>query len=166
MAARHHAQGQPALMLPAPPGLQKGPVTMQSPQPATPAKPGSAPQVSNDVRMLLPLLAGILVAKWVADAATHSLYHGLLEVACVPFLPATPTSAVSLDLLPVRPHAPCSACHAASHGAAAAGVWVLLKVASACHRLFVLQRSPCCALREEAACLLLPIVKHSLERGC
>ena len=59
-------------------------------------------QVSNDVRMLLPLLAGILVAKWVADAATHSLYHGLLEVACVPFLPATPTSSISLDLLPVR----------------------------------------------------------------
>jgi hypothetical protein len=37
-------------------------------------------QVSNDVRMLLPLLIGILAAKWVADAATHSLYHGLLEV--------------------------------------------------------------------------------------
>ena len=37
-------------------------------------------QVSNDVRMLLPLLIGILVAKWVADATTHSLYHGLLEV--------------------------------------------------------------------------------------
>ena len=37
-------------------------------------------QVSNDVRMLLPLLIGILAAKWVADATTHSLYHGLLEV--------------------------------------------------------------------------------------
>ena len=74
------------------------------------------PQVSNDVRMLLPLLAGILVAKWMADAATHSLYHGLLEVACVPFLPATPTSAVSLDLLPVRPTAPCNACDAAAAG--------------------------------------------------
>lgn len=40
-------------------------------------------QVSNDVRMLLPLLIGILAAKWVADAATHSLYHGLLEVCKV-----------------------------------------------------------------------------------
>jgi chloride channel 7 len=40
-------------------------------------------QVSNDVRMLLPLLIGILAAKWVADAATHSLYHGLLEVRTV-----------------------------------------------------------------------------------
>ena len=41
-------------------------------------------QVSNDVRMLLPLLVGILAAKWVADAATHSLYHGLLEVCLYP----------------------------------------------------------------------------------
>lgn len=40
-------------------------------------------QVSNDVRMLLPILVGIMVAKWVADAATHSLYHGLLEVGCL-----------------------------------------------------------------------------------
>jgi hypothetical protein len=45
--------------------------------------PPPALQVSNDVRMLLPILVGILVAKWVADAATHSLYHGLLE-ACTP----------------------------------------------------------------------------------
>ena len=44
-------------------------------------------QVSNDVRMLLPILVGILAAKWVADAATHSLYHGLLEVP----LPSVPT---------------------------------------------------------------------------
>ncbi len=41
-------------------------------------------QVSNDVRMLLPLLVGVLAAKWVADAATHSLYHGLLEVCPYP----------------------------------------------------------------------------------
>ena len=43
-----------------------------------------AMQVSNDVRMLLPILVGILAAKWVADAATHSLYHGLLEVPLCP----------------------------------------------------------------------------------
>lgn len=51
--------------------------------------------------MLLPLLVGILVAKWVADAGTHSLYHGLLEVKCVPWLPASPVSYKSLDLVPV-----------------------------------------------------------------
>jgi hypothetical protein len=37
-------------------------------------------QMSNDVRMLLPVLVAIMVAKWVADAATHSLYHGQLHV--------------------------------------------------------------------------------------
>lgn len=43
-------------------------------------------EISDDVHMLLPVLVGIMVAKWVADAATHSLYHALLEVKCVPFL--------------------------------------------------------------------------------
>ncbi|GLI66383.1 hypothetical protein VaNZ11_010174 [Volvox africanus] len=58
-------------------------------------------EVSSDVHMLLPVLVAIMVAKWVADAATHSLYHGLLEVKCVPFLSSEPVSALSLDLLPV-----------------------------------------------------------------
>lgn len=40
-------------------------------------------------------------AKWVADAVTHSLYHGLLEVKCVPFLASEPVSRYSLDLIPV-----------------------------------------------------------------
>lgn len=65
----------------------------------TPKKP--ILQVSNDVRMLLPLLVGILTAKWVADAATHSLYHGLLEVKCIPWLPDSPESHKSLDLVAV-----------------------------------------------------------------
>ena len=43
--------------------------------------------MSNDVRILLPAMVAIMLAKFVADAATHSLYHGLLEVKCVPFLP-------------------------------------------------------------------------------
>ncbi len=53
-----------------------------------------AEQVSNDVRMLLPLLIGILAAKWVADAATHSLYHGLLEVGFFTFRKFKPTRLV------------------------------------------------------------------------
>ncbi len=36
-----------------------------------------------------------------ADALTHSLYHGLLEVKCVPFLAPEPISMYSLDLIPV-----------------------------------------------------------------
>ena len=53
--------------------------------------------------LLLPLLPLLLLlsTRWVADAACHSLYHGLLEVKCVPFLPGEPVSAFSLDLLPV-----------------------------------------------------------------
>jgi chloride channel 7 len=43
-------------------------------------------EISDDVHMLLPVLVAIMVAKWVADAATHSLYHALLEVKCTPFL--------------------------------------------------------------------------------
>ena len=33
-----------------------------------------------------------LQAKWIADAVTHSLYHSILAVKCVPFLPAEPKS--------------------------------------------------------------------------
>ncbi|KAG1669629.1 hypothetical protein FOA52_010789 [Chlamydomonas sp. UWO 241] len=58
-------------------------------------------EVSSDVHMLLPVLVAIMTAKWVADAVTHSLYHGLLEVKCVPFLPPEPVSKYSLDLVPV-----------------------------------------------------------------
>lgn len=49
-----------------------------APPPPTPRT--HTTQVSSDVHMLLPVLVAIMVAKWVADAATHSLYHGLLEV--------------------------------------------------------------------------------------
>ena len=59
-------------------------------------------EMSNDVRILLPAMTAIMLAKWVADAASHSLYHGLLEVKCVPFLPKEPLSDLSLDLLEVR----------------------------------------------------------------
>lgn len=59
-------------------------------------------EMSNDVRILLPAMVAIMLAKWVADAGSHPLYHGLLEVKCVPFLPKEPVSAVSLDLVEVR----------------------------------------------------------------
>jgi hypothetical protein len=42
-----------------------------------------------------------MVAKWVSDAASHSLYHAQLDAKCVPFLPPEPVSRFSLDLLPV-----------------------------------------------------------------
>lgn len=59
-------------------------------------------QVSNDVRMVLPLLVAIIIAKWIADAVSHSLYHAILEVKCVPILHSSPQSRVSLDLIPVH----------------------------------------------------------------
>ena len=59
-------------------------------------------QVSNDVRMVLPLLVAIIIAKWIADAVSHSLYHAILEVKCVPILHGSPQSRVNLDLIPVH----------------------------------------------------------------
>lgn len=59
-------------------------------------------EVSNDMRMLLPVLVGILTAKLVADAFCHPLYTALLERRCVPFLPHEAAARMSLDLVPVR----------------------------------------------------------------
>ena len=58
--------------------------------------------MSNDVRILLPAMVAIMLAKWVADAASHPLYHALLEIKCVPFLPSRPVSKLSLDLVEAR----------------------------------------------------------------
>ncbi|EFN56864.1 hypothetical protein CHLNCDRAFT_144489 [Chlorella variabilis] len=70
-------------------------------------------EMSNDVRILLPTMVAIMLAKFVADSATHSLYHGLLEVKCVPFLPKEPATHMSLDLVEVRyvMHAPVVTLH-------------------------------------------------------
>eukprot|EP00998_Keelungia_sp_KM082_P001739 NODE_1208_length_1425_cov_65.866718_g1197_i0.p1 GENE.NODE_1208_length_1425_cov_65.866718_g1197_i0~~NODE_1208_length_1425_cov_65.866718_g1197_i0.p1 ORF type:complete len:434 (+),score=90.76 NODE_1208_length_1425_cov_65.866718_g1197_i0:61-1362(+) len=43
-------------------------------------------EISNALEHILVIMFAILVAKWVADTCTHSLYHALLEVKCVPFL--------------------------------------------------------------------------------
>jgi len=58
-------------------------------------------EMSNDVRMLLPVLVAIGTAKCVADAVTPALYHGQLALKAVPYLNEAPAAAVSLDLLPV-----------------------------------------------------------------
>lgn len=54
------------------------------------------------MRMVLPLLVAIIMAKWIADAVSHSLYHSILEVKCVPILHSDVASRVSLDLIPVH----------------------------------------------------------------
>lgn len=48
-------------------------------------------ELSNDLHFLLPVMTGIMIAKWVADFTTHSLYHALLEVKAVPFLDHSPS---------------------------------------------------------------------------
>lgn len=59
-------------------------------------------EMSNDVRILLPAMVAIMLAKWVADAGCHSLYHGLMEISCIPFLPKEPPTLSSLELIEVR----------------------------------------------------------------
>ena len=47
-------------------------------------------EMTNDVQFLLPIMAAIMIAKWVGDFFTHPLYHALLELKCIPFLDAEP----------------------------------------------------------------------------
>ena len=47
-------------------------------------------EITNDVQFLLPIMATIMVAKWVGDFVTHPLYHALLELKCIPFLDTEP----------------------------------------------------------------------------
>lgn len=59
-------------------------------------------EMTNEVHFLLPLLIAIMVAKWIADALEHALYHSLLELKNVPFLPSEPFGGATLDMLSVR----------------------------------------------------------------
>lgn len=43
-------------------------------------------EITNDVRFLLPIMLSVMTAKWVADFLTHSLYHAIIELKCLPFL--------------------------------------------------------------------------------
>jgi len=47
-------------------------------------------ELSNDIEFLLPIMLAVMIAKSLADLTTHSLYHALLEVRCVPFLDRDP----------------------------------------------------------------------------
>eukprot|EP01012_Entosiphon_sulcatum_P013207 TRINITY_DN1847_c0_g1_i1.p1 TRINITY_DN1847_c0_g1~~TRINITY_DN1847_c0_g1_i1.p1 ORF type:complete len:848 (-),score=140.93 TRINITY_DN1847_c0_g1_i1:21-2564(-) len=43
-------------------------------------------EMSGDVHHLFALMLSVQVAKWVGDHFTHSLYHRLLSMKCIPFL--------------------------------------------------------------------------------
>lgn len=45
-------------------------------------------EIGGDVAYLFPLMLCSTVAKALADSASHSLYHTLIELKCIPFLPA------------------------------------------------------------------------------
>ena len=58
-------------------------------------------EITNDVSFLLPIMTSIMVSKWCADYLTHSLYHALLELKCVPFLDIA-SSPHNLELFSVK----------------------------------------------------------------
>lgn len=43
-------------------------------------------EITNDVQFLLCIMTAVIIAKWVGDNITHSLYHALMEMKCIPFL--------------------------------------------------------------------------------
>jgi len=55
-------------------------------------------EITNEVRLLLPIMTSIMVAKWVADNATHSLYHAQIEQKCIPFLDFNLNTQMSMEL--------------------------------------------------------------------
>lgn len=55
-------------------------------------------EMSGEIHFLLPILLGITVAKWTADALAPPLYHALLHVKHAPFLPDDPHGAPGLHL--------------------------------------------------------------------
>jgi chloride channel 7 len=43
-------------------------------------------EITNDIEFLLPIMASLLIARAVGDSLTHSFYHCLIEVKCLPFI--------------------------------------------------------------------------------
>jgi CBS domain-containing protein len=47
-------------------------------------------EITNDIQFLLLIMTTIMFSKWIGDLFTHSIYHSLLELKCIPFLEANP----------------------------------------------------------------------------
>ncbi|GFO14219.1 chloride channel protein [Plakobranchus ocellatus] len=47
-------------------------------------------ELTNDLKVLLPVMSAVVVAKWVGDYLTHPFFHALLELKCIPFLNQQP----------------------------------------------------------------------------
>lgn len=61
-------------------------------------------ELTNETHFLLPLMTAVMVARWTADAISDSLYHCLIQLKCLPFLPDEPHTAKCLELHSVRTH--------------------------------------------------------------
>jgi chloride channel 7 len=55
-------------------------------------------EITNDIQFLLLIMTTIMFAKWSGDLFTHSIYHSLLELKCIPFLDANPVFYKAEDL--------------------------------------------------------------------
>lgn len=49
-------------------------------------------EITNDVTMLLPIMFAVITARSIGNLLTHSLYHAILELKCIPFLDEDPPS--------------------------------------------------------------------------
>ncbi|CAG5121828.1 unnamed protein product [Candidula unifasciata] len=47
-------------------------------------------ELTNDLKVLLPVMTAVMVAKWVGDYFTHPFFHAQLELKCIPFLDRQP----------------------------------------------------------------------------
>jgi len=47
-------------------------------------------ELTNDIEFLLPVMVTVMVAKWVGDLCTRSLYHSQLDLKCIPHLSSEP----------------------------------------------------------------------------
>ena len=65
---------------------------MDCPLPHTYTQPctHSQMELTNDLKVLLPVMTAVMVAKWVGDFFTHAFFHALLELKCIPFLNQQP----------------------------------------------------------------------------
>eukprot|EP00051_Salpingoeca_urceolata_P004370 m.64518 g.64518 ORF g.64518 m.64518 type:complete len:418 (+) comp13598_c0_seq1:1431-2684(+) len=58
-------------------------------------------EISDDVQLLLPIMISIVIAKWIADFITHSLYHAVIELKCMPLIDTAPPAAFRMDNEPI-----------------------------------------------------------------
>eukprot|EP01084_Bolivina_argentea_P233187 392811_1 len=59
-------------------------------------------EMTNDTILILPIMVTIMISKWIGDVTTHSLYHALLELKCLPFLDNNVCCKYNLELFSIK----------------------------------------------------------------